>query len=459
MTMPLPSDRPLWHAAIAARTGGRVLLAQALRDSRARTLALFDAYEAALRTAGMAVPYDTTLNPPLWELGHIGWFQEWWLARNPERAAGVLADPSCPRLPSRLAGADGLYNSSEVPHPTRWHLPLPDAAATRAYLLATLADSLALLAHSDETDEGLYFFRLALFHEDMHAEAAVYMAQALGIALPAEWAFPGRPATETLPPGLDMASLAAAGAALEGLVYKPPAGRWTLGSAAGEGFVFDNELGAHPVALQAFEIDAAPVTWARYLPFVEAGGYQDARWWSHEGWLWVQEAAQRRSLFSQRTGQGAAGEGPGLPRDLRRDEAVWFQRRFDRWMPLDLQGPAVHLSAYEADAWCRWAGRRLPSEAEWECAAMTAPSSAQPSFDWGRVWEWTSSAFEPFPGFAPHPYRDYSAPWFGSRRVLRGASAATSPRLAHPKYRNFFTPERNDIFSGFRSCAASLGTS
>jgi EgtB-related family protein len=127
--------------------------------------------------------------------------------------------------------------------------------------------------------------------------------------------------------------------------------------------------------------------------------------------------------------------------------------RFDRWQPLDLKGPAVHLSAFEADAWCRWAGRRLPSEAEWECAAMTTPSSAQPSFQWGRVWDWTASAFEPFPGFEPHPYRDYSAPWFGTRRVLRGASAATSPRMAHPKYRNFFTPERDDIFAGFRSCA------
>jgi ergothioneine biosynthesis protein EgtB len=453
MTMPLPSDRPLWRAAFAARIGGRVLLAQALRDSRARTLALFDAFEAALHPVGMAVPYDVTLNPPLWELGHIGWFQEVWLARNPQRALGVQADPLCPRLPPQLVGADALYNSSEVPHASRWQLPLPDADATRAYVAATLDGSLELLAHGDESAEGLYFHRLALFHEDMHAEAAVYMAQALGITLAAEWAFPGQAgAAESLlrDPGAE--SPGAAGAAMTGAVRTMPACSWTLGSRPGEGFAFDNELAAHPVALAVFEIDAAPVSWARYLPFVEAGGYQDARWWSPEGWRWVQESAQRRSVFGQRAGEGAAGTGPGLPRDLRRDEGVWFQRRFDRWQPLDLQSPAVHLSAFEADAWCRWAGRRLPTEAEWECAAMTLPS-AQTPFQWGRVWEWTASTFEPYPGFEPHPYRDYSAPWFGTRRVLRGASAATSPRMAHPKYRNFFTPERNDIFAGFRSCA------
>ena len=453
------SGQALWHPALAARTGGQAALAQALVDSRARTLALFDAFEAALQPAGLAVPYDTTLNPPLWELGHIGWFQEWWLARYPQRSAGVRADPVCARSPSLLPGADALYNSSEVPHPSRWHLPLPDAYATRAYLAATLDDSLQRLACADDTDEALYFYRLALFHEDMHGEAAVYMAQALGITLPADAAFPGGPdAAGPRLPGAVAASPRAAGSGPADAVCRMPACRWTLGSAAEQGFAFDNELCAHPVALAAFEIDAAPVTWARYLPFVEAGGYADSRWWSPEGWRWLQGAVQRRSLFSLRTGQGATDGGPVLPRDLRRDAGAWLQRHCDAWQPLDLQAPAVHLSAFEADAWCRWAGRRLPTEAEWENAAMAGPAAPQPPFNWGRVWEWTASAFEPFPGFAAHPYRDYSAPWFGSRRVLRGASTATSPRMAHPKYRNFFTPERNDLFAGFRSCALVAGT-
>jgi len=394
-------------------------LAEALQDARARTLALFAAYEAAL-PPGLPVPCTPELNPPRWELGHVGWFQEWWLARNAQRDRGVACDPDLPRPPSRLAGADALYHSSRVPHDSRWALPLPDAPATRAYLQAVLDDTLDLLRRAAEDDDALYFYRLALFHEDMHAEAAVYMAQTLGIALP-----------EALRHGEGRAAWAMAGdeGPAPAGTLRLPAADWALGD-GGPGFAFDNELAGQTVALAAFVIDAAPVSWARYLPFVEAGGHDEARWWSAAGWAWRQR------------------QGRGVPRYLCRAREGWQQQRFGVWQALDLQAPAVHLSQFEAEAWCRWAGRRLPSEAEWECAALT-----QPGFRWGQVWEWTASPFEPYPGFTPHPYRDYSAPWFGTRVVLRGASAATAARMVSPKYRNYFTPERNDILAGFRSCA------
>jgi EgtB-related family protein len=235
----------------------------------------------------------------------------------------------------------------------------------------------------------------------MHNEASVYMAQALNVPLPAEWA---RGHTQTR-------------AVDHGPVHMP-AQTVTLGVTleyGGPGFAFDNELGAHTVALAAFDIDTAPVSWARYLAFVQATGHR-------------------------------------LPPHVRRVGGQWQGRHFGHWQPLDETAPAVHLSHTDALAWCRWAGRRLPTEAEWVCAAQAAPG-----FGWGEVWEWTASAFAPFPGFAPHPYRDYSAPWFDGRPVLKGFCAATAYRMAHVHYRNYFTPERRDIFAGFRSAGLPRG--
>ncbi|MDP3192476.1 selenoneine synthase SenA [Rhodoferax sp.] len=419
----LPESIPTqssWQPAQAARTADAPALAQHLRASRAHTLALLEAYEAALGPL-LTVPCSPQLNPPLWEVGHIGWFQEFWLARNPQRRLGMVADPQAARPPALLPQSDALYNSSVVAHDSRWSLPLPDLQATRAYLQATLEQTLALLADEATDDAALYFYRLALFHEDMHGEAAVYMAQALGIGLPP--ALSGEGATR---PGGSLQSLNLA------------AGDWTLGY-TGRGFAFDNELVPHRVPLGAYAIDNRPVSWRRYLPFVEQGAYADAQWWLEAGWQWLQ------------AGQGAGAlAGPRYLRQVSpgQGESVWEQCRFGQWHALDLDAPACHLGYFEAEAWCRWAGRQLPTEAQWEQAAMT-----QPGFVWGEVWEWTASTFNAYPGFVAHPYRDYSAPWFGDRPVLRGASRATSERMAHPRYRNYFTPERNDLHAGFRSCA------
>ncbi len=395
---------------LSARQGDASALAAALQASRRDTLLHFQRLQHAL--PGLQVPRLATLNPPLWELGHIGWFQEFWLARNPQRRAGAAADPLAPRSAPLRTDADALYDSSAVPHASRWGLPLPDAEATCADLAAQLDHSLALLRQSPGDDDALYFFRLALVHEDMHHEAGLYMAQALGIPVhDGRWQAPRLPA----PP----AALALA------------PGSWALGSADGAGFAFDNELASHPVALGATQVDAQVLRWAEFLPFVAAGGYADARLWTADGNAWRLARATT------------------APHGLRLQDGQWQQRRHGRWQPLDPAEPACHLSAHEAQAWCRWAGRRLPSEAEWERAAVSQPGA----FRWGDVWEWTASAFAPYPGFRPHPYRDYSAPWFDGRPVLRGGSFLTQPRLKHPRYRNFFPAHRHDVPAGFRSCA------
>lgn len=417
-----PATVQRWQAAHAARSADPVLLARLLTQTRQRTLDLLDRYAVALGPP-LQVPQNDQLNPPLWEMGHIAWFQEVWIARNKHRQRGIACDIDAARNDSILRNADSVYDSSRVIHASRWSLPMPDLQSTLDYAGAVLDQTLSLLQHSASDDVALYFFRLALFHEDMHAEAATYTAQALGIDMGGKQAVAdfAAHATERIAPNAQL---------------KFPAQEWTLGWAT-PGFAFDNELASQSIALDAFEIDCAPVSWQKFLAFVDDGGYQNQRWWSPQGWQWLTTSASQ-------------GQPEKLPRYLRRGAggSDWQAQRFGAWQALDLQTAAVHLSYFEAQAWCQWAGRRLPTEAQWECAAM-----ADCDFQWGEVWEWTASPFAPFAGFSPHPYRDYSAPWMDNRPVLKGASNATAIHMVHPRYRNFFTAERNDIYSGFRSCS------
>lgn len=392
---------------IEARHAGADALDRALTDAYARTGAIL----ADLAPSQWRVPYMTGINPPAWEFGHVAWFTEYWVLRE---AHWNAQDALVTRRASMLPAADRWFDSAKMPHADRWTLDLPPLAELRDYARAVLEGVRAGLRGRDGSE--LEPFRLALFHEDMHGEALLYMRQALDHALPLPLHMP-----EVGPSCADV---------------EVPGGSTLLGTPAADGFAFDNEKQAHAMMVPSFRIARQCVSNAAYASFVESGGYADARWWSEDGCTWL---VQARVAHPQRWRRRADG---------------WEHRWFGRWQPLPMTQPVCHVNAYEAEAYCRWAGRRLPTEAEWERAAVSG------AIEWGgAVWEWMAGAFTPYPGFAPDRYRDYSQPWFHTHRSLRGGSLATHARMHHPRYRNFYLPQRNDVFAGFRTCAGPPGDS
>lgn len=395
-------------------------LVEALRDCRMRTLA----WTADLTDAQWAVPQRPGVNPVAWELAHLAWFAEFWVLRGPHRVDGQGVVQA--KTPAVHAGPDALLDSSRVSHARRWTASVPPRKRVLEMLDAQLQACVAAVP-SGYGDDALYFHRLALFHEDMHCEAFAWLRAALGYPPPSGAAL-GR-----------MPSPAGTSSVRGGEVH--------LGSPlSGRGFAFDNELPGRWTRLADFEIDSCPVTAGQFLSFVEAGGYDNARYWPGEAGRWRAGTARSHPAHWRRSARSVGSDEP------------WELRWFDRWLALDPAQPMIHVNAFEAEAYCHWAGRRLPTAAQWEHAAGTAPApdlGGSPSgFAWGRsVWEWTAEVFEPYPGFVPGPYQDYSAPWFGSHRELRGGAFATHPRLHDARYRNFFMPYRSDIFAGFRTVA------
>lgn len=399
---------------------------RALEDARARTRALLD----DLAETQLTVPYFEHLNPVLWETGHVAYFAEFWILRGLHGHEPIVPN------------ADALYDSARVAHETRWHLPLPGREATRAFLERQLEATLRYMAEDCDDPKRAYYYHLALFHEDMHGEAAIYARQSLGYPAPA---VPQAPPPPRGPPPAGDAVV--------------PAGRYRIGAAPGErAFIFDNEQWAHEMELERFGIARAPVTNGEYLAFIEDGGYERESLWTPEGWAWRTDARAEQPLY------------------WRQHSRYGRQRRiFDRWVPLVADEPVAHVNHYEALAYCRWAGRRLPTEAEWEVAAEGS-STAEANLDGavldvvpvgafagnesrygcrqmlGNVWEWTASPFHPYAGFVPGPYKEYSEPWFGSHVVLRGGAWSTRRRLVWPRWRNFYRPHRRDVVAGFRTC-------
>lgn len=423
-------------------------LMRRLQEARRRTLML----ATDLSGGQLLGPRLAIVNPPLWEVAHVGWFQEHWCLRY--RAPDDLA-------PSLVKDADQLYNSAIAAHDTRWDLPLAPFDAVLHYLARVLESVLERLEREPENPVLRYFSELAACHEEMHCEAFTYTRQTLGYA----------------PPRLAIHA-PAEGGAWPGDV--PVAGgEYLLGAHPGQGFMFDNEKWAHRVHLAPFSIARAAVTNGEFAAFVDDAGYQRRECWSHAGWEW------RNST------------GADAPVYWVKQEGKWLQRVYNQLAPLSRHAAVIHVNWYEADAWCRWAGRRLPGEAEWEQAASATPVdracvAGKRTYPWGEeapdaaranlfgvcnttanasefgagdsawgcrqmlgnVWEWTADWFDPYPGFVRDPYKEYSEPWFGNHKVLRGGCFATSASLLRNTWRNFYTPDRRDVFAGFRTCAA-----
>ncbi len=420
------------------------LVAAELDAARRRSLDLL----APVAEPDLVRQHSPLMSPLVWDLAHVGNYEDQWLVR---ALGGAGVRPEC----------DGVYDAFRHPRKNRSSLALLDPTAARRYAAQVRGRALDLLERVDlDLDRPLladaFVYGMVVQHEHQHDETMLATLQLAGkegyVRLDA-------PVPVATPPG-----------APEVLVG---GGGFVMGTDT-DPWAYDNERPAHLVDLEPFWIDTAPVTNASYLDFVTDGGYRQRRWWSDEGWTWRVEAGLEH------------------PQYWHEDNGSWSRERFGRHEGLPPGEPVQHVCWYEADAYARWAGKRLPTEAEWEKAASWDPvAGSKRTYPWGDeppsarranlgqrragpaavgafpegaspwgcvqmlgdVWEWTASDFVAHPGFATFPYREYSEVFFGGdSKVLRGGSWATHPTAVRTTFRNWDLPIRRQIFAGFR-CA------
>jgi ergothioneine biosynthesis protein EgtB len=340
--------------------------------------------------ADQIVPQINILNPPLWELGHLTWFHEFWVHRNGQESK-----------PSFMKNADYLFNSSEMAHQDRWSTPMPSLDSLLEYnhsVIEKTQDSL----RTPIDNQAAYFIQLAILHQDMHNEAFAYMWQTMGRSMP-------------FAPFTSMSQLEAK---VRTWIHFPKS-TIQAGSQQGSGFIFDNEKWAHSIDLPAFDIASTPVTNGDYLEFLQS----------------PDNLAQSTPVAP--------------PSHWKQEGDVWLERIFNQWQPLTHAAAVRHISYLDAQRFCEHHQVRLPNEHELSLLMLQKQGAWQSS----NLWEWTSSTFAPFPGFSADPYVDYSQPWFdGNHQVLKGGSSFTPDRLKRVAFRNFYQAHRGDHFCGFRTC-------
>lgn len=418
-----------------------------LDEARARTLLLI----APLDDEDLRRQHDPLMSPILWDLGHIAHFEALWLTEN---LTGEI----------RFSEMPGMYNPFEHPRRVRGTLVYPskaEAIALMAEIRARVVDRLRSDGLDPErplTRDG-YVVRMVLQHEYQHDETIL---QTLQLKQGAPYTPAQRietPSSRLLLPSEAMVPV--------------PGGRYVLGT-DDRREAYDNERPRHEVTLQPYFIDVSPVRNGEFLAFMHDHGYERRECWTEAGWQWVQESGARAPKYWEMQG------------------GAWRTRTMDRWAPPDPDAPVCHVCFHEAEAYARWVGKRLPTEAEWEVAAAWDPGAGtMRRYPWGEeppspalanvdqlafgtapvgayprnvsalgcygmigdVWEWTASDFLGYPGFAAFPYPEYSEVFFGSEyKVLRGGSWATRPGVIRTTFRNWDYPIRRQIFSGFR-CA------
>ncbi|WP_407649469.1 ergothioneine biosynthesis protein EgtB [Goodfellowiella coeruleoviolacea] len=418
-------------------------VADQLVRARERTALLTDAVDEH----DLVRQHSRLMSPLVWDLAHVGSQEELWLVRDVGGREPVRQD------------IDELYDAFRHARADRPALPLLGPAEARGYVRQVRDKALDVLAASALSghrlvDHGFAFGMIAQ-HEQQHDETMLATHQ-----------------LRSGPPVLHAPDPPAASAGPLPAEVLIPGGVFTMGTST-EPWALDNERPAHQVHVPAFFLDTTPVTNGRYLEFIDAGGYAEPRWWSQEGW-----AHRQRADLS-------------APRFWRRDGSGWLRTRFGVVEPVPPDEPVVHVCYHEAEAYARWAGRRLPTEAEWEKAARHDPATGRSRrYPWGDtdpgpdranlgqrhlrpapvgayprgasplgvhqligdVWEWTSTDFHGYPGFSVFPYPEYSQVFFGGEyKVLRGGSFGTDQVACRGTFRNWDFPIRRQIFAGFRT--------